>query len=180
MENTTQTQEITMVSKIVPKMIGNAKKAAALDTIGETVTLGKVFGMATGIKQIEDQMKPGTFYYPLVGRFEAHTSKGEILRSGKLFLPGGIHESYEQQARALEDGEQLAFALELRAVKDGNAAGYTYRAIDLMPRKASDPLDDFSQLVLNGGKKSAPSLPAETADVEVVKPTPAPVKGGKK
>jgi hypothetical protein len=157
MENT---QEIKMVGKIAAKTLGNPKKAAALENIGDSVTLGKIFGMCDGIKQKEDPLS-GKVYFPLVGRFEARTAEGNnIIRSGVLYLPQGIHETYESAARKLEEGATLQFAIELRAVRATNAAGYSYESVDLMPPAETDPLDSFATKVLSDHAKKQPQLSA--------------------
>jgi hypothetical protein len=160
MENTT---EIKMVGKIVAKTLGNPKKAAALENIGDTVTLGKIFGMCDGIKQKEDPIS-GKVYFPLVGRFQAVTAEGNIIRSGVLYFPQGIHETYESAARKLEEGSTLQFAVELRSVRASNAAGYSYESVDLMPPAEADPLDSFATKVLADHAKKQPQLAAGTTE----------------
>jgi hypothetical protein len=153
------TQEIKMVGKIVAKTLGNPKKAAGLENVGDTVVLGKIFGMCDGVKQKEDPIS-GKVYFPLVGRFQAQTAEGAIIRSGVLYFPQGIHETYESAVRQLEEGSTLQFAVELRAVRSTNAAGYSYESVDLMPPSEADPMDVFANKVLADQAKKAKQLGA--------------------
>lgn len=151
--------EIKMVGKLTVKSAGVSPKKLAADEKMETLSLCKIYGIADGIKVIEDA-RDGRIFYPLTGRFQAiHSGNGTITRSGILYLPTGIHESYESAVRKLEEGDSLTFALEIRAVKASNAAGYSYEAVDLMPATESNPLDDLAHRIAGG---SAQALPAST------------------
>lgn len=152
-----EVMEVKMVGKIVAKTLGNPKQAAALETMGDSVVLGKIFGICDGVKAKEDPIT-GKTYFPLIGRFQAVTVKGDVIRSGVLYFPQGIHETYESAARKLEDGSTLQFAVELRSVRSSNAAGYSYEAVDLMPPAESDPLDTFANKILSDGAKKQAQL----------------------
>lgn len=142
-----EVMEIKMVGKLTIKATGaNPKLIAAVPEGINTLTLCRIFGMADGVKQKEDPIS-GKTYFPLVGRFEGRTPDGKVTRSGVLYLPSGIHETYEGAVRKLEEGETLNFAIEIRAVKSSNPAGYSYEAIDLMPPSESDPMAKFAESV---------------------------------
>ena len=143
--------EIKMVGKLTVKNGGvNPKKIAVLDEKKTFLPLCKIFGLADGVKQKDDPISGKTFF-PLIGRFQAvNCESGEITRSGVLYLPTGIHETYEAAVRKLEEGDTLQFAVELRAVRASNPVGYSYEAKDLMPPSSNDPLNNFAEEVTKG------------------------------
>lgn len=153
-----------MVSKLSVKSGGvSPKKVHALADGQTTLKLCTIKGIASGIKTVEDPVHGRTFF-PLVGMFQATNAQtGDVTRSGVLYLPGGIHESYESRVRNLEDGDTLQFHVEIRAVKADNPAGYSYEAVDLMPPSEVDPLDMV-------GRLQAPKV--ETAKLEAPKVEP--------
>lgn len=161
--NTTET-EVRMVGKLTIKATGaNPKKVHALPEGQNSLTLCRIFGMADGIKQKEDP-NSGKVFFPLVGRFVGITPDGNETRSGLLYLPTGIHETYEAAVRELnekDEGGVIKFAIEIRAVKASNPAGYSYEAVDLMPVRSADPLLEFAHSVEHKQIAASTEAPAE-------------------
>jgi len=134
--------EIKMVSKLSMANAGlNPKRAAVLENEDDRILLARIIGEAEGVKQVDDPQH-GTVHFALVGRFQAiHPTTKAITRSGYLYLPKGIHESYVSLAKDLEGGAVVQFALDVRGRKSSNAAGYSYEAVDLLAARRADPLD---------------------------------------
>lgn len=159
MATTEKQVEISMVSKIVPKTLGNPKAGASVKD-GETFLLGRVYGITDGIKQVEIK-ETGEIFQALRGRFQAVSAdETKQYRSGLLYLPGGIHDSYLSGVKDLQEGETLQFALELRTKPATSKAGYAYDAIDLMPRLVADPMDLFIDSVKQGKALTNPTKQA--------------------
>jgi len=137
--------EIKMVAKITAKELGNPKKVLAMDGEDAKFVLGTLYGIATECrrKDIVDAGGATSTFWPLIGQFVGVLPSGDQVRSGVLYLPTGIHESYKTAVENLEDGETLRFALKLQTVKASSAAGYSYQAVDLMPPKVVDLLSEF-------------------------------------
>jgi hypothetical protein len=92
-----------------------------------------ILGRANGIKTGEDAQ--GKVWEALTGTFEGRNLQtGEVFRSGKLFLPSGIHETIVDAVKALPEGVVGAatFAFEIRRVEASNPIGYTYQAVPLI------------------------------------------------
>ncbi len=144
----TPTAEIKMVAKLSTKNAGiSPKKIHGLDDKLDTLKLCTIVGIADGIKQVEDPVH-GKVFYPLTGRFEGiNPENGTKTRSGVLYLPTGIHETYEAAVRKLEEGDSIRFAIEIRAVRAENPAGYSYEAVDLLPMQEVDPLSEIANRV---------------------------------
>ena len=110
---------------------------------GSLKPLCQILGKATGVKSGEDST--GRVWSALVGDFlGVNLEDHKQYRSGKLFLPSGIHETIESAVKSLpESGGVVKFALELRSVKASNPIGYSYQAVSLIPIAAeSDNLTD--------------------------------------
>lgn len=138
--------EVKVVGKLTAKELGNPKKVLALDGENAKFVIGRIFGIASECKRkdvTDPQNGAVTTYWPIIGQFVGVQPDGTQVRSGVLYLPGGIHESYKAALDNIEEGDTLRFALELRTVKSTNAAGYTYEAEDLMPPKVVDLLEQF-------------------------------------
>lgn len=145
---------------------------SACKTIDKPVRLCVIFGQATGIKQGEDTSR-GQIWSALVGSFEGvNLQTGEVFRSGKLFLPGGIHETVEAAVRAIsgQDGMSVKFGLELRSVKDTNPIGYSYQAINLIPAEAGDELSPLRLAIMDTGKVAGINGLYETAAKQLEAP----------
>ena len=175
----TATVETKFVSKLAVKNAGISPKLVINLKEGETfLKLCTIVGIATGIKQVED-LTTGKLHFPFIGQFQGiNPVTGAKTNSGILYLPTGIHETYESAVRKLEEGESARFALEIRAVVATNPQGYSYEAIDLLPTTTIDPLANI--LALATGKTSHAALPAasetkvaETKAAEPVQQKPA-------
>jgi hypothetical protein len=168
-----QVVEIKMVSKLSMKTIGvNAKKVAALDGDNARLFLCNIFGMADGVKTVEDKNE-GKIYHAMVGRFQANRPDGVVVRSGVLYLPSGIHDAYLTAIKGLPEGDTLNFAIGVWSVKSSNLAGYSYEAVNLLPPSAGDPLTQLAAQVETGATQA--QLPAPSAQDAV----PAQGKGNK-
>jgi hypothetical protein len=152
--------EIKMVAKLTTKNMGANPRDIHGVPKGKHLVIAKILGIADGAKQVEDA-RDGRIFYPITGRFKAVAEDGTETRSGVLYLPSGIHENLLAGVRGLQDGEHLRFALELRAVHADNPVGYSYEAVDLMPRKEVDPLDEL--MLPAGQAKQALPAPAKQA-----------------
>jgi hypothetical protein len=113
---------------------------------GSLTRMCQIMGKAIGVKTGEDAT--GRVWSALIGDFRGvNLETGEVFRSGKLFLPSGIHEPIEAAVKGLGDkgGEGVVkFALELRTVKASNPIGYSYQAVTLLPITAeTDSLADL-------------------------------------
>jgi hypothetical protein len=122
----------------------------------EKQTFGKIciiMGKANGLKSGEDAS--GKVWTALTGVFEGRVTAGEnagdVFRSGKLFLPSGIHEAVEAAVKSLPGFAEnktigaVKFAMEITRVKDSNPIGYSYQAVNIIPMDAQE--DDLSDLV---------------------------------
>jgi hypothetical protein len=165
--------DMKLVSKLTIKSAGaNPKKIHAVPDGVEFLSLCTIVGIADGIKQVEDPNQ-GKVFFPLTGRFQAtNSANGDITRSGILYLPTGIHETYEAAVRKLEEGDSIRFALELRAVKATNPAGYSYEAVDLLPMAEVDPLQEITK-TLAASKQTAVAQLAAVSTAPMETPMPA-------
>lgn len=121
------------------------------------IILGKASALVNGVDKLTDRE-----WTALKGDFLAvNLATNERFRSGKLFLPAGIHESIEERVRQLQDGGLVKFALQLRSVEAKNPAGYSYQAVTLMPIETeNDSLSDMKALIT--GTQPQLAAPAET------------------
>lgn len=155
------TQVVYTKSKLVPKDLGNPKTAAALpDGNNSIVTLGTIFGRATGTKaktftdratgeQVTADAIVGTF----VGRRAVPLENGDgtetvEIRSGFLYLPNGIAELLTVPLSMTDRPEMIEFAIRIGTRKASNPAGYEYVVSELhKPQGAADPLQHLRLLV---------------------------------
>jgi hypothetical protein len=138
--------EQVMISKMSVKGLGC--KPAGFDAKSEDARLCIIGGKATGIKMGEDNT--GRLWSAITGSFLGINIKtGEEFRSGKLFLPGGIHEAVESAVKGLPDsGGTVKFVMEIRSVEAKNPIGYSYQAVNLMPMESeTDELEDIKGIV---------------------------------
>ncbi len=162
--------EVNTPPTIIAKM-----SMKALETVPQKVASGdknslamaRVYGIASGIKGFTNG-QTGEVAFALMGDFEGvNIETGKVFRSGKLFLPGGIHESLTGPFMADDPVTSLKFALEFEVVKAGNPAGYTWRAKPLIAAAQNDPLaslrDELPALA------ALPAPAPETTTVETVK-----------
>lgn len=151
----TQELEIKYVSKLSMKNAGvDPRKVLAADGDKASVVLARIFGLADGIKQVEDKTN-ATVHLALTGKFQSiNAQNGQITRSGILYLPKGIHEVVMNAVKQLEEGSVVRFGLEVRSVKASNPIGYSYEAIDLLPVQEKDPLSELADVI---AKKQLPA-----------------------
>jgi hypothetical protein len=138
--------EVLYLTKMSVKGLGCKPKLAEE---GKPAVLCTIFGKADGIKVGEDAS--GKIWQALTGTFIGLNLKtGEEFRSGKLFLPSGIHETVENAVKALgenKEGLSVRFALELRAVVASNPIGYSYQAKNLLAMEAADEMSDIRKMI---------------------------------
>jgi hypothetical protein len=168
-------KDVLMISKMSVKGLG-------CKPVGEKEPkrLCRIFGKADGIKMGED--KQGKVWSALTGSFAGvNLDSGEEFRSGKLFLPSGIHETVENAVRTIEadgkEGQSVQFALEIHSIEASNPIGYSYRAINLVPAEAVDELTALRQQIELA--RDAKALPAPAATAEAKASAPA-AKSAKK
>lgn len=141
-----ETKEGLFVSKLSVKGIGCKPGACEAD---KPALLCRIFGKADGIKTGESQ--DGRVWSALTGSFAAiNLQSGEEYRSGKLFLPSGIHETVENAVRALgenKEGLSITFGLEIRSVTASNPIGYSYQAANLVATTATDELSELRKAI---------------------------------
>jgi hypothetical protein len=144
-----------------------------------------IAGKATGIKTGEDA--DGKIWSALIGTFQGTDLKtGETYRSGKLFLPSGIHEPIEAAVKQIGDsGGTVNFAVEFRRVEASNPIGYSYQAVNLLPMESQqDVLSDLLGAIHN--KMTELMAGAEPKQLEAGSesaketPKPQPVAANKK
>lgn len=172
----TQALEVTIISKMSVKTLRcNPRQAAVADGQPQLkIPLCRIYGRVSGTKTQEDAVS-GVFHTALMGVFEGlNLVTGEVFRSGKLYLPKGIHEMLETPAKKLDaddKGETVSFALEISSVSATNPIGYSYEAKPLIKVAVTDELDELRS-----------ALPAYTAPKALAAENPAPEKskGSKK
>lgn len=155
--------KITMRTiKVQPSKHANEKGAS----------IAKVYGQAFETKEVIDKVR-GDVFVALVGNFEAvNEESGEVFRSGVLYLPAGIHDMLTSAVSKKGESEYVQFALDIRAVKASNPAGYSYEARSLTPASTVDPLDQLRNGI--AARLSAPE--SKEAEVKKAETKPVPVK----
>lgn len=140
-QTTVPTAKPTLIAKLSVKGIGCVPVGRK-----EATKLCIVVGKANGIKTGDQKDKTGEItgkWSALTGVFQAkNLETGEVFRSSKLFLPGGIHEVIEEGVKKLgESGGSVEFALEIRSIESSSPAGYKYQAVPLIePQESQDEL----------------------------------------
>jgi hypothetical protein len=116
--------------------------------------LARIYGKLSDVKYQDDKAK-GQIYTYFVGNFEAiNMQTGEVLRSGKLFLPKGISEMVEdstKKARAVDENASIGFAFEVRSIKANNPIGYSYKVLALKSPEATDELKELRETIHRAG-----------------------------
>lgn len=165
--------ENTIISKLSLGTMGI--KGAAILGQPESIKrllVATIFGKVGGSKTVEDKLT-GQVHTPLTGTFQGinHLNENKEYQSGLLYLPGGVHDQLLNAANKLMDeSEEIDFALEIYAVRAGNAAGYSYEATPLLEPKGVDPLAEIRKQV--DATRAKLAAPAKSAEL------PAPAKGG--
>jgi len=163
MSNTNVQDAVTIISKMSIKTLRCNPRAAA---VGEgqphkKLAIARIYGKASGTKTQEDKVK-GEVHTAIVGNFEGvNLETGEVFRSGKLYLPKGVHEMVESAAKKLEaegEGDSVQFALEIYAVSATNPIGYSYEAKPLVKAAVADDLETLRSQLPEVPKQKA--LPA--------------------
>ncbi len=168
MSENVKVAEPTWISKMTVKGLGCVPAGVGA---GEKKRLCVIYGKADGIKTGEDK-RDGRIWSCLTGSFAGfNLTTKEQFRSGKLFLPGGIHEVIENAVRKVNDGEgsgglSVKFGLEIMTVKAENPIGYTYQAVSVVPTEETDELSELEKAIEAG----RPNLLA----LSVPAPAPAP------
>jgi hypothetical protein len=152
--------EESIISKITMATLGcnpSAVKSLPADSPelqnGE-LPLARIYGKLADVKYQDDKTK-GQIYTYFVGSFEAiNMQTGEVMRSGKLFLPKGISELVEdatKKAREKDDKASIAFAFEVRSIKATNPIGYSYKVLALKSPEATDELKELRDMIHKAG-----------------------------
>jgi hypothetical protein len=119
-------EEVTR-ARLAATTLGKGAAVTALPE-GSYHVLGMISGTATGLRQ--EQLPDGTPTESLTGEFVAATADGKrIFKSGRLFLPNGIHNLVLE---AVRKGQRPDFAMEVRSVHASNVAGWTYEFVNLL------------------------------------------------
>lgn len=156
-----------IISKMQIKSLGCNPKVAAVKEEGDksAVDLCTIVGNASEVKFGEDGT--GKPFSVLCGEFEGRNIQvgsaafGNVYSSGKLFLPGGIHDRVEQAVRSLGDkGGSVQFALKLQAIRASNPIGYSYQAEELMQPSAVDSLSELRKLLPDAAPASPRNIEA--------------------
>ena len=162
--------DTSMIGKITIRTI-NVIPAKSVE-VGKSTPIARIFGMASGIKQVVDKVRGDTFE-SITGQFGAvNLQTGNAYESGVLYLPKGIHDMIEAAVRSIPKdapSSTVDFALEIRVVKADNPAGYSYEAVNLIPAKVVSPLEELRKQIA----ASAPMFALPTS-------TESPAKGAKK
>lgn len=114
------------------------------------MAIARFYGKANDIGSGQDKDKGIPFYF-FKGSFEGiNLQDGTVLRSGKLFLPPGIHEVLEAALKSGKEKDKdatVSFAFEIRAVKATNPIGYSYEAAALKKPEQEDELAEMRAFV---------------------------------
>ncbi len=143
--------EESYISKLTISTLGCVPSLVKTLPVGENkLAIARLYGRATDVKYQEDKEKGGVHTF-FVGTFEGmNMQTGEVLRSGKMFLPKGISEVVEaaiKTAKDKDDKNTVAFAFEIRSVKASNPIGYSYEAAALKNPEEEDSLKEIRALV---------------------------------
>lgn len=143
--------EESYVSKLTIKTLGcNPSMVKTLPDGENKLAICRLYGKVQDVKYQENKDK-GEVYTFFAGTFEGiNMQNGEVLRSGKLFLPKGISEVVESEVknlRAKDDKASVSFAFEIRAVKATNPIGYSYEAAALKKPEAEDELSELRSAI---------------------------------
>ena len=157
MAETTQVSE-SIVSKLTIASLGcNPSAVKTLppeELVNGELPVARLYGKLTDVRYQEDKAK-GQVYTYFVGTFEGiNMQTGEVMRSGKLFLPKGISELVEdatKKAREIDEKASIAFAFEVRSIKATNPIGYSYKVLALKSPEAEDELKLVRDLVHKAG-----------------------------
>lgn len=193
-------KQIAVKSKIVLKDMGNPKKIAAQPDSVQQITLGTLYGIATGIVR---RTTPDTKVYEgLAGTFECVSTDDntDTIQSSILYLPDGAFQLLADPLKKMvpvldangnpkmdadgepvekRDVESIKFAMDICVVRANNAAGYSWKFVPLGVQ-ANDPLADLrATLATPEGRKqiaspdAAKHLAAPVGDATTLAPAKA-------
>lgn len=157
-EATSTTQENDGLVTFIPKMSVQTMRCRPKEIKDENrhrEILCTIAGTALYRDYTVDKVKGETWEF-IVGEFIGISARtGKEYRSGKLFLPSGIHETVSQKVPSRTEAEDPAkrvkvdFAFQVSAVKANNPAGYSYEANPLItPTESEDPMARFKKLCI--------------------------------
>ncbi len=146
--------ETIIKNKLVLKDIGNPKGLLGQPETVKKFLLGTIFGIATKVGKKGRQNDPTQIDTWLVGDFEGIPAEADkdTVRSGKLFLPEGIHNMIAAQIEGENAASSVQFALEVYTQRSTNAAGYEWVVQPLVKTDVADPLAAMRQQIAD--KKS--------------------------
>lgn len=129
----------------------------------KTIDLCRVWGFVTGIKAGINP-RDGTQMVALTGDFMGlNLETGEISRSGRLFLPGGIHETLTAPFLNLKEGDdapRLRFGFTIASFPSTAPIGYSYKATPFEKPSEDDPLAELSKAAFALGRPERKALAA--------------------
>lgn len=143
-------------NKIVLKEIGNPKAVLASTDPKAKHILGTVFGIATSVKRVPNKADPTKYDESLSGDFETaptDTANFDAVRSGKLFLPEGLHNMIASKLEGDNPAKSVQFAMEVATIKSTNAAGYTWSFTPKIESTDADPLKSIRDAVEQASPK---------------------------
>lgn len=155
-----QNDAVGLISTMNIKKLG-CDPASAVAAKAE-VALCKIWGFVTGIKagvNPRDQSQ----MIALIGDFQGvNLETGEMQRAGRLFLPGGIHETLTAPYVNLKEGDEkprLRFGFTISSLPSSAPVGYSYKAMPFEKAGADDPLAELTKKALEGfsPKKALPA-----------------------
>lgn len=185
--------DTALVSKITPKDLGNPRAAAALDYNDPNAAhfLGEVMGRATGTKAVVDA-RTDSLYHPLTGDFMAiRGTDSKKIRSGVLYLPGGIHDLLKAAFEGDDPAREVEFWYEIWTKPVSTPPGYAYMLVNKVQTARTDPLahlmeqrqralaSDSEDGVSEGEQPEASEAPIEATDDTAAKPDAGKGKGGR-
>lgn len=137
------------LAKLSIKTMGCDPRKVATVESGK-LPLGRIYGKAVDVKFTEGT--DGKISCCFIGTFEGiNMETGEVFRSGKLYMPGGVSEVMQTaltSAQAKDDKASISFAFEIRSVKAGNPIGYSYEAKAIKPPEVEDELAEIRKLLV--------------------------------
>lgn len=150
--------ELAYIARMSVKGLGVQSGKEVPENEGVRVPVCRIMGVAHDIKVGES--KDGQVWSALTGNFWGENLKtGDQYSSGKLFLPGGIHEMIESAVKeAQKNGGansivSVRFAFEITVVKSGNPIGYSYQAITLLPPSVTDDMAEIHRQISERSQK---------------------------
>lgn len=132
----------------------------------KSIDLCRIWGFVTDIKAGVNP-RDGSQMIALVGDFMGvNLETGEMARSGRLFLPGGIHETLAAPFQGLKDDDdkpRLKFGFTIASFPSTAPIGYSYKATPFEKPSDDDPLAELTKaaLAIGGTKVKALAPPTK-------------------